>query len=273
MSRKKISELSVAVLAITSIMSVFSIPNLYGQNTPEKIGGELSPKVAWRIENNTLYLCGTDTVPSTMYGTMSAWHNHRTLFQSVVIEDGITYLGLHLFMNFYKNINSLTIGENVRFLGPQAFGSCTNLSVVEVKSATPPDINYSTFYRVGKKTTLIVPAGTKSIYEADPIWNKFVKIEESSQPAVLQPAPAEILATPCIINLTRTAHYFGGAVKAKVFLNGEEVGKIGNKQSIVIKTNLSKNVLIIKHGTLIGTVRRFDATAGGEINIEFSAYF
>ena len=111
-----------------------------------------------------------------------------------------------------------------------------------------------------------------TIYEADPLWNKFPTIEESAEPAVVQHIPVETFATPCTIHLTRTAHFFGAAAKVTIVLNGVEVGKLGNNKSMVIQTNRSKNELVIKQGKHALAVRRFDATAGGEINIEFSTY-
>ena len=155
--RKALKNKALAVLTIASIMAVITASGLYGQ----MIGGELTPDIAWRIENNTLYISGKGVVPSTMFGSRSAWYNYRSQFQSVVIENGITDVGQSVFVG-YKNITRLTIAGSVKDFAPNAFNSCKKLSVVEVKGATPPDINFSTFYKVKMKNAkLIVPAGTK----------------------------------------------------------------------------------------------------------------
>ena len=267
------NKILLAVLAIASILAVMPVSDLYGQDASKTIGGELTPDIAWHIENNTLYISGKGVVPTTMFGARSAWNDYRALFHTVVIEDGITGVGQNVFIA-YKNLSSLTIGEDVKDLAPNSFNSCKNLSVVEVKGAIPPDISLSTFYKVKfKNAKLIVPAGTKTTYEADPLWNQFSKIEESAQPAKVQPATVKTLAEPCIIHLTRTGNFVGGGVKLRVFLNGVEQEKLGNAQTITMQTDRDKNELYIQQGKKRAiVVRRFDATAGGDIHIEFS-YF
>jgi hypothetical protein len=259
----------LAVLAFTTIMVVMSMSDLFGQDI---VGGELSPDISWRIENNTLYISGEGVVPSTMFGARSAWHSHRSLFNSVVIEDGITDLGQSLFVG-YKNITSLTIAGSVKDFAVNAFNSCKNLSVVEVKGSTPPDISLSVFYKVKyKNAKLIVPVGTKEIYASDPLWSQFVKIEESGQPATDQPAPIGTLSEPGTIYLKRTSNFVGGGVNVQVFLNGVEQQKLGNAKTNVMQTDRDKNELYIQQGKRRIAMRRFDATAGGDVHIEFS-YF
>lgn len=265
----------IAVMAFISIMTFMQASGLYGQNVQETIGGEMTPDIAWRIEDNILYLNGKGVVPTTMLGARSPWHDYRSLFHSVVIEDGITGLGQNIFIG-YKNITSLTVAGSVKDFAPNAFNSCKKLSVVEVKGAIPPDTNLAAFYKVDfKKAKLIVPAGTKTIYEADPLWNKFSTIEESAQPADTQPVstPVETLEKPCTIHLTRTTNFVGGGVGVRVFLNGIEQEKLGNGQTIAMQTDHAKNELYIQQGkNRPVAIRRFDATAEGDIRIEFS-YF
>ena len=52
-----------------------------------------------------------------------------------MIEDGITDVGQSVFI-CYKNITSVTIAGSVKDFAPNAFKSCKNISVVEVKGAT-----------------------------------------------------------------------------------------------------------------------------------------
>jgi hypothetical protein len=209
-----------------------------------------------------------------MLGKRSAWYNARSLFHSVVIEDGITDVGKLVF-NGYKNLTSLTVAGSVKDLMPNAFSGCKKLSIVEVKGSTPPDLSVGTFYGIKlKKAKLVVPAGTKATYEADPLWNRFGTIEESDQPAAVQSAaPVETLTEPCTIHLRRTSNFVGGGVSLRVFLNGVEQEKLANAQTIAIQTDRVRNELYIQQGKKNPvTIRRFDATAGGDISIEFS-YF
>ena len=262
-----------AVVVIALMTAAVPTHGLFGQDAPKTIGGQLTPDVAWHIENSVLYISGKGVVPTTMFGARSAWNDYRSLFHSVVIADGITNVGKNVFIG-YKNITSLTIGGDVKDIATNAFNTCKLLSVVEVKSATPPDISLSTFYKVNfKKAKLIVPAGTKATYEADPFWSQFAVIEESTQPAKVQSEPVKTLTQPCSIHLTRTANFVGGGVKVRVFLNGAEQEALGNNQTISMQTDRDKNELYIQQGKKRAVaIRRFDATAGGDVRIEFS-YF
>ena len=261
------------VLTIIAIVAVVPVNELYGRSSQENIGGELNSDISWRIENNTLYLSGKGVVPTTMLGAKSAWHKFRANFNSVVIENGISGLGQNLFVG-YKNITSLTVAASVKDIAPSAFNSCKKLSVVEVKGATPPDISVSVFYKVKlrKAVKLIIPAGTRAAYEADPLWNKFGVIEESSQSADEQAAPAETLEKPFIVKLTRTTNFVGAGVDLRVFLNGVDWGELENGGTVTMETDRSKNVLYVAHGEDAVVVRRFDATPGGFANLEFSFF-
>ena len=258
---------------MASIMTAIMLtPNLQGQIVSEKIGVELTPDITWRIEDNTLYLSGNGVVPTTMFGAKSAWNDHRSRFNSVIIEDGITGLGQNVFVG-YKNITSLTIAGTVRDLAPNSFNTCKNLSVVELKGATPTDINSTVFYKLKfKKAKLVIPAGTKAIYESDPFWSQFGKIEESNQLPTVPPAALTTLAEPCNIHLTRTANFIGGGALIRVFLNGVEQEKIGNGQTIMLQTDRVNNELYLQWGKKVLSIRRFEAITGSNIHIEYSNF-
>ena len=250
----------LTVVAIATIMVVAPLSGLFGQATD----GKLSDDVSWRIENNTLYFSGKDVLPSTMFRAKAAWSGSRTLFNAVVIEEGITLVGKNVFAG-YSNITSLTVAGSVKELSNESFSKCGKLTTVEMKGATPPDLNHTTFLNLNfKKAKLIVPAGAKAAYAADPLWSKFGTIEESGQAA--QAAPVEKLAQPCTVHLIRK----GGAVAVKfpVFLNGKEQDKLGAGKTLTMQTDLSQNMLYIKQGNDPLAVRRFDATAGGEVFIK-----
>jgi len=260
----------LTLLVMVTIVALVPTSVLYGQD----IQGELTPEITWRIENGTLFISGKGVVPTTMFGARSAWNDYRSLFHAVNIEEGITFVGQNVFVG-YKNITSLTVAESVKELAPNSFNSCKKLTAVEVKSAIPPDINVGTFYKVKfKKARLTVPAGTKATYQADPLWSKFTTIEESTQPPKVQSVAVESLATPCVIHLKRTSNFVGGGVNVKVFLNGvEQPMKLSNGQTILLETNRVQNELYLQAGKSPIVVRRFDATSGGDIRIEYSYFF
>ena len=248
----------VYLVAIATVMAVMPLSILYGQDTQ----GELSSDVAWRIENNTLYISGKGFVPTVMFRQKPAWDKSRSLFNAVVIEDGITLVGKNIFAGY--NITSLSVAGSVKELSNESFSKCSKLTTVELKGATPPDLNHTTFTGVNvKKVKLIVPAGTKSTYLDDPLWSQFGTIEESTLTA--QAAPAEKLTQPCTIQLRRK----GGAIAVKfpVFLNGQEQEKLASGNTITLQTDQAHNMLYIKQGNAPLAVRRFEAKAGGEVII------
>ena len=262
----------LVVLTIIAMVSVMPMSGIYGQRAPEAAQGNLTSDIAWGIENNTLYISGKGVVPTTMLGKKSAWFNYIKDINSVIIEEGVTGIGQNVFTRT-KNLKSVTIAGTVKDISPNAFNSCKLLSTVEVKGATPPDFSISVFYKAKlEKAKLIIPAGTRAEYEADALWSMFGNIEESAKPAEMQTAPVESLSEPCTINLTRTTNFVGGGVGVQVFINGEDMGKLGNGSTITIQTDRDKNVLYIKQGKRPISIRRIDAVAGGNINVEFS-YF
>ena len=259
---------TLIVLAIATIVTLKLV--VFVRDTRD----ESTPEITWRIENDTLFISGKGVIPATMIGKWSAWHKYRSEFHSINIEEGITFVGQNVFYR-YKNITSLTVAGSVKELAPNSFNSCKNLTTVEMKGAIPPDVNVRSFYRVKfNNVKLIVPAGTNATYEADPFWSKFATIEESTQPPTEQLVAVEPLTIPCVVQLKRTANIMGCLMKVKVFLNGvEQTKKLISGQTIEMGTDRVQNVLYLQHGKEPIAVRRFDATAGGEIRIEYSYFF
>jgi hypothetical protein len=247
----------------------------YGQNPAT--GGELTPDITWHIDAETLFISGKGVVPTTLLNTVSPWNASRSLFHSVVIEEGITDVGMYVF-NGFKNLTSLTIGSSVKSLRPVSFSYC-RLALVEVKSAIPPEINAVAFYATKlNKAKLIVPAGAKAAYEADPFWKNFGAIEESALVANDQDeakawTEAKTMAEPCVIRLIRTTNFVGGGRKLIVFLNGVEQGKLKNGSTVVMQTDREKNAIELRLGKNSVAYKRFDAIPGGDVSVTFSYWF
>jgi hypothetical protein len=55
-------------------------------------------------------------------------------------------------------------------------------------------------------------------------------------------------------------------------LNGVEQEKIRNGQTNTMQTDRTQNELYVKMGKKVHAIRRFVATSGGEINIEYSIF-
>jgi hypothetical protein len=267
--------LLAASLLVTGCGTRRAAENVYHTpDAPGSAGGELSPDIRWHIEAGTLYVSGQGAVPTTMLGEGPSMYDSRSLFQSVVIGEGITEVG-ELVFNFYKNIASLTIAGSVEGLADGSFSGCSKLRTVEVRRVTPPNIDAGTFLlsKVGK-ARLIVPPGSKPAYQADPNWKKFGTIEESDQLAAYAvKKQIETLKEPCAIYLTRSSNFVGAARKVGVILNGtEQPEKLSNGETIRLYTDRSENEISLKVGKTIYVTYRFKAKEGGKILFAYS-YF
>ena len=108
-----------------------------------------------------------------------------TSLTSVEIENSVTSIA----GNFYgcTALASIEIPNSVTDIS-SAFSGCTGLKQIKVNWETPTlvSVNNSTFYQVPtSNTTLIVPRGTKSLYQNTATWKVF-RIIEDGEPAVAE---------------------------------------------------------------------------------------
>ncbi|MDR0754137.1 MAG: leucine-rich repeat domain-containing protein [Prevotellaceae bacterium] len=126
--------------------------------------------IKWTIENNTLTVSGWGDISGAKWGDISA-------VTSVITGDSITSIGHHTFT--MSKISTFVLGSAITKIGSYAFFNCNNLVQMELKSRTPPEVGSFAFMSTPiKKAKLIVPAGTKAVYENSKDWKKFGTIEE-----------------------------------------------------------------------------------------------
>lgn len=135
-------------------------------------GGDIS----WHVENDTVFI--------TCRGKLSAsapeapWEQYGV--NSAVIGNGVARIGNSFFTG--SKISSFILGEAVKNIGALAFSGCGNLVRMELKSRTPPEVGDSAFKLTPlKKAKLVVPAGTKAVYQKNKDWKKFGTIEEANE--------------------------------------------------------------------------------------------
>ncbi len=163
--------------------------------------------ITWTFDDEgTLTISGEGDIPDFLY---DSFNFAKSIIKRVVVEDGITSIGQYAFSNalggsnfYYSNMNSIKLPNTLKTIKQDAFSYCDSLTEIEIP-ASVTNFNYRaiadcsdlqtitvnwqeppllTDYHFGKMDlelrTLIVPAGTKEIYEQAEVWNRFQIIEQ-----------------------------------------------------------------------------------------------
>ena len=110
---------------------------------------------------------------------ISAFENCSSL-SSVIVGNSLEYIAAYAFANC-SSLTSVTIPISAIEIGYHAFIGCNNMKEVAVKWTTPLSVPDDIFELVPiSSATLLVPAGTKALYEADPVWGSFGTIKETT---------------------------------------------------------------------------------------------
>ena len=145
-----------------------------------------SDEVYWSLaENGRLTLFGNGAVQDfNVHTTNPNWNMHRENIKTVVVEEGVTYIGEGSFKQ-YPNLESVTLansvkgvgvssfygcpklsrisfGSNMAYVGENAFGWCDSLTRVELPKG---DVQYASraFYNCDNLTEVIIPETQTSL--------------------------------------------------------------------------------------------------------------
>lgn len=91
---------------------------------------------------------------------------------------------------YAKDLTEVTFPERFNLLGLTPFGGCTGLERLVLKTATPPACSYvvDPFEGIEKsQCTLVVPKGSKTTYEQNPIWKGFKITEDTAMDTATLP--------------------------------------------------------------------------------------
>ena len=83
---------------------------------------------------------------------------------------------------FYANstLETITLPYNVKKIGDEAFGKCTELTRVKLDSITPPIIGNNIFKDCNKLVVITVPKESVEEYRTTPNWSQYIqKIQPS----------------------------------------------------------------------------------------------
>ena len=106
---------------------------------------------------------------------------------SIMISNSVTSIGSSAFQGC-SGLTSINIPNSVKSIGSQAFFDCKSLTKVISKIEKPFTISSGVFDWIPSDAELVVPTGTKSLYETTEGWNTFSKIIEYLPTLETQPA-------------------------------------------------------------------------------------
>jgi hypothetical protein len=98
---------------------------------------------------------------------------------SVTIPDSVTSIDRGAFVRC-RRLTSIIVPNSVTNIGVEAFWGCTSLTSVTFNSSTPPTFGHFVFYDTPNLTTIYVPVGSKSAYQAVPQLSGFDIVEVGS---------------------------------------------------------------------------------------------
>ena len=113
------------------------------------------------------------TIPNSVKNIEDNIFQDCTSLKSVSIPNSVTSIGNYAF-SWCSSLSSITIPNSVTSIGFEAFLYSDSLQEIICKATTPPETNI--FLGYNKK--LIVPKGTKHLYENAPVWKNCSPIVE-----------------------------------------------------------------------------------------------
>lgn len=99
---------------------------------PIRDPGQCGENVYWTYAGGTLTLTGSGAMDDFPEG--APWADERLLMKTVVVGDGITYIGAHAFEN-YDQLSDVRLGKDVYEIGTAAFKSCDALKEITFPKA------------------------------------------------------------------------------------------------------------------------------------------
>lgn len=133
------------------------------------IGSSLA-KVGW----DPFYDCiGVKRVETNCPTIAKEWFADSKGLRELVTGDRTTTIATGAFKDF-TNLERLTLGRAVSWIGPEAFAGCIRLADIKANPMNPPAIAESTFSQTTyDNATLSVPASAENSYRTNPCWGKF----------------------------------------------------------------------------------------------------
>lgn len=101
------------------------------------LSGTCGDDVTWKLENGTLTISGTGAMEESALSNQWPWDAYKAEIQSLVIEEGVTALGLSAFSGF-ETLTSVTLPGTLESIANAAFYACASLKSITI----PENVKY-----------------------------------------------------------------------------------------------------------------------------------
>lgn len=131
---------------------------------------------------------------------------------SVIIPNSVRILGEGCFGSC-EGLKSVTIGSGVEEIDFLAFANCLALETIIVNRAVPPTCQWSSFGWCPKDIPVLIPIGSKTLFEQTEYWNEFTNFIETAGLAIME-------------NETNVFVAYPNPTVGKVFIDGDDIHRV-----------------------------------------------
>ncbi len=144
-------------LILTFVMLLTMIPLSVISVNAETVTGACGENLTWLFDSDT----GTLTISGTGDMNSSDWSSYRTQIKRVVIEDGVTSIGVDAFYRC-TSLTEVVISNSVTVIGAYAFRFCTSLAEIKIPDSVITIDDYA-FYNCSSLKELVIPDSVTKI--------------------------------------------------------------------------------------------------------------
>lgn len=157
--RKRMRRGLALLLAVLQVMLVFAAVPVSAADDAAT-SGTCGENLTWTLSGGTLTISGSGEMKNYSWESVP-WYSSRTTIQSVVIEDGVTYIGESAFWAC-SSLTSVVIPDSVTTIGGYAFSECSSLTSVTIPDSVTT-IGSGTFGGCSSLTSVDIPEGVTTI--------------------------------------------------------------------------------------------------------------
>lgn len=164
---KSVTSISLSIFTLCSSLTSIQVES----GNPNYDSRDNCNAIIETSTNKLIAGCGNTIIPNNVVAVA----DHAFFFSSlnsVILPNSLTSIGDDAFCGC--NLTSIIIPKSVTSIGKSAFDYCSSLVTIVSEIKTPFEIG-----SIGNSTaTLIVPAGTKAVYQSTTGWSSFTKMVE-----------------------------------------------------------------------------------------------